>query len=194
MAKKVKTKANKKKKKKVSRKEKKLAEILKPDAKEIQEDAKLTKKIGDDFTQDSEAVEVLPQPIVSSAPVLERVANAEDRINLEQELAAIRLPDRKREEETGINYSTTTSSYLPSNTAEERGRNMPQHNETPGDYSTMFQDDDEHEETRRIMGQGDLPKISGERNNEFEMERPTFVKADKDARKTRSYISEGDYK
>jgi len=196
MVKKVKKKPDKKKGKKSPKEKKKFARDLKTDSnkpelveeiKEIKEDSKPIKTI-----DENEFTEILQQQIVSSVPVLERVADADDQRNLEQELAAIQLPSREEEEEKEINYSTTSSDYISTNTIGRGSENRSQYESTSTGYSPMFQDNEEQEETKRAMGQGDFTQRN--ENNRTEIERPGSIKEDEKSRETRKYMSKGDYK
>ena len=143
----------------------------------------------EDFDE-NKFVEFLQPSIESVTPVLEKVASADDLIDLSRGFVVQTPGSREKEQEDEISYSTTSQGYdsaVRTDEGEQRN-NGTTYADTSANYS--FEQIEESEETRRLVGQGDMSQRS-KRNDRFEMEKQNFVKPDKD---TKKYVGKGDFK
>tara|TARA_B100000315_G_scaffold62270_1_gene56532 strand:- start:28 stop:627 length:600 start_codon:yes stop_codon:yes gene_type:complete len=143
----------------------------------------------EDFDE-NKFVEFLQPSIESVTPVLEKVASADDLIDLSRGFVVQTPGSREKEQEDEINYSTTNQNYDSSGRTDEGEQRNNNSAYAGPSVNYSFEQTEEGEETRRLVGQGDMSQRS-KRNDRFEMEKQNFVKPDKD---TKKYVGKGDFK
>ena len=112
------------------------------------------------------------KPTGKTAPVLERVARAEE-INLEQAVFAVQ-PREEGKEESGINYLNVSRDYASMGGGRKEERKV-QYTELGVSYDTMLEKKKDEKETRKIFERN----IGGEwreRGSAGEMEAQGFVR------------------
>ena len=158
------------------------------ETKKINEESELEREVetGEEETGKSEFREFL-KPIGKTAPVLEKVATARG-VELEEQLANIRINPREKEEEKAIKYNDMKSDYAGIANTERRGERV-NYVESSGTYATMLQETKESKETRKRLGLGD--SRTDQRTERWDVERQPFAEPDDS---TKKYLSKGDYK